>query len=678
MRTVKVQAKPVGTEADASVPIYEWTVQVGGSGQTVQLSGLHEGVYTVRAMETSGTRWLRAELKGFAVPQGGGNPNPMIPAPSWAEAVIPVDSVPSGGFGPSSASGVNLASGEYENTPPEDIYVNNPRGPDVAFKRRYSSYLAKQGYASPGMSLGWVHQYDIRMEGVLGSWEALSLVYPNGARETLTPEIVGGMPTGRMFPPNGAPYCASGTPSTPVGRWDPIVIVHRDMSKWIFRPHSIVGDNRQVYRLANIVDRAGNYVTLIWDASGRLDSITRSDGRLLIKCQYSGANLQTVEAYGTNNTVYARVRFEYQNGLLTGVSQIANGASAPLRWGYRYRTIGSTPLIVSVGTQDPSASVFTDQLVWHSIGYDGQGTVAMMVDANGHARTYTYNGSTTNVKVYNQSTGQVDFQWTQRIGAKNVNAGIQDAEQNSSAIGYQHDYLPTTYTNRNGQTNQLVYDVYGNVVEVISPRGIRLVYTYDYPPDYPCSPIRQVTVTEFGNDNSYKLSTRYVFYQQTGPVPDVVGGYAIAGFLAQVIEPKPGISGGDPNDPNNFVVTKYYYTQIGSLLEVRSPAPNNTPGAFRTIRYFYGTDPYVGYTDPEGERIDMPIAVGVYEGTYDPNQPFARLLYRESWRYDEKGNVVKVIRGRRGDTAVAYQFETQIEYNLAGQVVQVTYPPRQR
>ena len=30
LRTVKVQAKPVGTEADASVPIYEWTVQVGG------------------------------------------------------------------------------------------------------------------------------------------------------------------------------------------------------------------------------------------------------------------------------------------------------------------------------------------------------------------------------------------------------------------------------------------------------------------------------------------------------------------------------------------------------------------------------------------------------------------------------------------------------------------------
>ncbi len=62
-QSVKVQLKPVGAENDPNVPIYEWTFTVGGTETEVQLTNLPAGVYTVRAREESGTRWLRTEGK---------------------------------------------------------------------------------------------------------------------------------------------------------------------------------------------------------------------------------------------------------------------------------------------------------------------------------------------------------------------------------------------------------------------------------------------------------------------------------------------------------------------------------------------------------------------------------------------------------------------------------------
>ncbi len=76
-RTVKVQLKPVGTESDASVPIYEWSFSVGGTDTQVSLTNLPVGVYTVRAFPATSGRWLRTEGKlltevpwVFAVPTG--------------------------------------------------------------------------------------------------------------------------------------------------------------------------------------------------------------------------------------------------------------------------------------------------------------------------------------------------------------------------------------------------------------------------------------------------------------------------------------------------------------------------------------------------------------------------------------------------------------------------------
>jgi transposase len=62
-RQVKVQLKPVGTENDPNVPIFQYRASVGGTDTVVRLDNLPAGVYTVRAFPESPGRWLRVEGK---------------------------------------------------------------------------------------------------------------------------------------------------------------------------------------------------------------------------------------------------------------------------------------------------------------------------------------------------------------------------------------------------------------------------------------------------------------------------------------------------------------------------------------------------------------------------------------------------------------------------------------
>jgi hypothetical protein len=60
---VKVQLKPVGTESNPNVPIFEYQALVGGTDTVVNLTNLPAGVYTVRVFPVSPGRWLRVEGK---------------------------------------------------------------------------------------------------------------------------------------------------------------------------------------------------------------------------------------------------------------------------------------------------------------------------------------------------------------------------------------------------------------------------------------------------------------------------------------------------------------------------------------------------------------------------------------------------------------------------------------
>jgi hypothetical protein len=323
---VVLQFKRAGTEDDLSTPIYEQVVSFAQNetAKEVQVR-LPAGIYTLRALayndaqRTDISHWLRSELSGIVVPQGGGTALPDIPPPAWAEDVLPTDTVSSGGLTPSSADYVNLASGVFEHRPPADIVVYNPIGPSVSFSRTYRSKLAQEGYFSPG----WVHKYDITISGTAGSWGTLTLRYPNGATEYLTPVLdSNGNPTGQ-FLFNGAPYIAEGRSSGTPGRWDEIQLQFKDESRWVFRP----SDNLDLYRLVRMENLLRQGVNIEYDTSNRVMQISNDAGQGLLTFSYSGG--VTVSDYAGRT-----VRYTFTDGLLTAVSQVSS--TNPL-WVYAYQ-----------------------------------------------------------------------------------------------------------------------------------------------------------------------------------------------------------------------------------------------------------------------------------------------------------------------------------------------------
>jgi len=78
---------------------------------------------------------------------------------------------PGGSSGPASPDPVNLATGRENYTPDPDLFIYNPTGPAVNWQRSYTGNQAlapDSGYGSPGLSRGWVHSYDMSVQGWSG------------------------------------------------------------------------------------------------------------------------------------------------------------------------------------------------------------------------------------------------------------------------------------------------------------------------------------------------------------------------------------------------------------------------------------------------------------------------------------------------------------------------------
>ncbi|GIV17356.1 MAG: hypothetical protein KatS3mg022_2791 [Armatimonadota bacterium] len=669
---VVLQLKRAGTEGDSGTPIYEQSVTFtqGEVEKDVQVH-LAAGIYTVRALayndeaHTDISHWLRSELTGLVVPSGGGAPASHVPAPSWAEDVIPSDTIPAVGLGggPSRAHQVNLASGVYEHVPEPDLVASNPVGPEVRFARFYSTYLARQGYASPGLPVGWTHSYDLRLEGNLSG---LTLRYPNGATETLTPQQISGQWI--LVPPPGAPYRGIGARNDAQGRWDRVRIHFQDGSAWEFE---YLSGNQ--YRLRRVYGRgtsyadinqpppnSGLFIRLDYDAQGRLSAVVNGLGVTLLSLNYSGSYLQSAVTRDQNGAPYATVTYTIQSvggvPCLTRVSQVNNTAAS--LWEYGYEVYMGVPYLRTVKVPHPSGTGMANS----ELLYDANGVLVLLTDGNGNVRTYQYQGGQTKVETY-RSTGQRDFIWTQTIGASNVSAGIRDASSAQSSLVYEHVYRPVQYTNRNGQTFAMTRDIFGNPLTITTPRGIRWTFTYDYPATYPVEPIVSMSVNQIGHDGSTRTPTVYEFYTFTDPAQG-----AVKGLLAQVLSPMPGTV-----NSGQQVETRFYYTALGNVALISAPGPNNDGRRLSTL-FFYTVDPWTGATFPEAQN--QPVAVAVYDKTLTladynaiPSNPTLRddrLIFFERYRYDARGNLTQVI-----DAA---GYTTELQYNGADQLEWINYP----
>ncbi|GIV20399.1 MAG: hypothetical protein KatS3mg023_2150 [Armatimonadota bacterium] len=543
---------------------------------------------------------------GGEPPGGGGSCGPVGAYPLYAA---------------SAGDPVNLAAGVEAYRPADDLVVYNPYGPRVVWRRHYYGGLAILTLRSPGLSIGWVHSYDVTLQRAINTWD-VTLIYPYGASEVLSAQLnAQGQPTGILLPPSGTPYLVRGVPSGTPYVWQSVTITWRDQTQWTFVPF-----NGSLYVLSRITNRMGHSLQFAWDAQRRLTSVTETgSGLVLLSLTYDANGLlsSVTDAYG-RQVFYGYSQPANLSVLcLTWVSQIVpvGTPNPPMRYLYNYVSFGSDkPLLSSISVPSPTGSgVATSTLQYRN------GRVVARVDANGNRTEYSYDVANhlTTVTVKN-AAGNTVYTWTQKYNDSRANTGTIDAQGNQVTIEYNdlaNPYRPTRIVDRDGKQTTYTYDQFGNVLTVTSPRGITTTYTYDYS-TFPLG--RLVSVQE-----GTKPPTTYTYYEPSG-------------LVQSVTSPKPGSLSGET------VTTTYTYDSLGNVLTVTSPG-NNAAQQMVTV-YNYTQDG--SYTQPA--KVGQPLTVTDNMGNVT------------HYRYDARGNRTVVIdaNGNR----------TDFTYNIADQLVEVQYP----
>jgi len=537
-----------------------------------------------------------------------------IPAPAWAENHIPSDSVSTDGFGPSSADSVVLSSGVYENCPDPDIEVWNPIGPVAYYQRKYRSSLAARSYASPGLSAGWVDNYDYRIQSLAqpGTWGPLELISPNGAGEIWNVPGGGGM----INPPSGTPYIVTGQASGTTGQWQWLKIAYKDQSVWEFAPDSL---NSNGYRLSQISDLFGNYIKIVRDpSSDQITSINDKNNNTILSFGYNGHQIYDVWDKLSNR----QVRYTWSGNALSAVSFVClqtDPSPLPVLWEYQY-----DPYLCYVSVPNPTGK---NGMIGHSINYDFEGTVTSVVDANNNKRAYSYGfGGQNSTQV--QISGGVQMEnWTQNFDSLGQSTGVVDANMNSTRIIYNdpnNPRQPTQLTNKNGQTSNLTYDQFGNCLNCSVPMPLAALTTNATFGMSVGGQMGQLKSLQEGN----KALTN-IYYNPNGSVQSIQ-------------MPTPGTVGS-----GSGVTTSYTYTTLGNIATITVPGPNNSGD---TVTYTYSYTNQIQTTEALGEPVSIT----------DPNGNVTK------YHYDNRGNVTAIID--------ALGNETDYQYNYDNQLTQITHP----
>lgn len=546
---------------------------------------------------------------------------------------------PSTGGGNGGGDPIDYATGEHAYLPTPDITVYNPYGPSATYRRNCWSGLAGDGEYSPGLTSGWVHNYDVTISQSDGG---LTLRYPNGAEEDINPS------TGSR--PAGAPYTVAGVAAG--NTWSSITITFTDQTKWIFVPAQ---DSTDIFIISRIMNRVGRYIEFTFDKVTvdsstvyRLkkvdaDQVISSGSTTLMTLTYSGNLLSSI------TDIYGRtVHYTYDtNGFLGGVSTIDSTIN---HWEYGYEvnmTPGTTapdpfvePHLRSIKFLSPSGSGYSEQIVEYNNTFlpplqnsfveltPMDVRVESFKDANNNRTTYTYGNGTTREAVDKWSGEWIavqhrDINYELGLDGRYRRTGETDQNNHSSVFDYSDSspcpYKPLSYTDKNGKITEFTYDGYGHLLTVTRPRGTTTTYTYDH---------------------STFVIGRLVSIQEEGKSATTITYYEPSGMVHTITSPSPTGIG--------TVQVSYTYDALGNRLTATYP---DASGNSVTITYDYITDG----TYTQTAKIAQPLTItdGLGRTTH--------------YRYDNRGNTVSV----KDDAGN----ETNITYNAANQPLMMILPP---
>lgn len=526
--------------------------------------------YIVYAVNTGGQSPRSKEVSSTGLPYSGANPPhegqcPMDPDDDGCEMCpdtgsIPISRAQSMGAGALAGDPVNLAKGTEIYAPLVDIAAYNPNGPTAIFQRNYRSNQARVGYYSPGLSPGWVHNYDARIVPSTSSsvWDPLTLVYANGAVETLTPTLSGGgTPTGAFSYTNGLPYLVTGTASGTTNQWTAIEMTWRDQTKWKFELHA-TGQ----YVLTRITNRMGKSIDIAYDSLRRLDTVTDTTSSVGLLDLTYGTNgvLEKIDDAYSRKVIFGST---FTNGafVLTSRSVIAAAANPapPNRATYGYAQYDQRYYLTTITVPSPTGTGTETGTIY----YNGStGFVTSRVDANGNKREYTYSSGTTTVTLKNASNVTL-LTWNQNYSGGWRDTGTTDSAGKSNVVEYldaNNPAKPTKIENANGREELYTYDSKGNVLTTTNSRGVVTTYTWDY------------TSFFFG---------RLTSIQVAGKPATTITYFEPSGLIDTVTTTLPGGVVGT-------AATSYTYDALGNVLTVTTPG-NNAVGSMTTT-YNYTSD----------------------------------------------------------------------------------------
>ena len=561
---------------------------------------------------------------------------------------------------------VNLATGEEQYQPTDDLTVYNPTGPAVRWGRLYNSLrvlgdgysYGDKTYQSNDFGAGWSQHYNV---GVYdpnpgGASGTKYILLENGARIGFTAPAV---------PTAAAPRVACTVdPGNPMlVEWDYdasstagyFTLTFADRTQWITGGKNTAN----CFVLAQIKDRMGNAIYLNytpalsgynWPLLSSISTGANATGTILLTVQRTTDGSGNIVSVSDNNgrSVYYRCGYYknlnipggYQQGyyeLATASQIVPTGTqNPPARYNYGYQLVSNREgaeqvvFLHTITVPSPTgAGSSTD-----TINYDPATTfVASIVDANGNAHVYTsVDGLHTKVTVrdlqgnvaYSYTAGYIANMsaTTQTDGAGNI-VSTKTFDANSA-----NPMRPSSITDSSGNTAYYTWDKFGNKLtdKRAAPRNTVTTFTYDYS-QFPLGELVSV-------QQGAKSPTTYAYFEPSG-------------LIKKITRPAPNSVGTAAT-----VTASFTYNPLGNVLTVTAPGNDATTASVTTFNY--GANP----------AIDEPLTVSDSAGK------------TSSFGYDVYGNIVTQTDASGKSTTHAYNIANQLTATVLSDTQVPTHRPR--
>jgi YD repeat-containing protein len=357
---------------------------------------------------------------------------------------------------------VNMLTGNFTHHE-SDLHIKGRGGLPIVLERWYNSGEPKDG----PLGFGWTHSFNhaLKLYGVEGSPGAAKVSWLNGSGGeqyfSTTSHSNGDIARGAVLTnPAGVEVQISRiSGGANDGKFQ---IKERDGTVYLFA--SATGPNEApsassavVARLLSITDRNGNALTLGYNASNQLSTVTDSIGRTVLSFAWSGSRISQVTDLGGRKVTYA---YTDGNNNLTQVTDALNQAHR-----YSYYTAAD-------------GSKLANHLKRHTL-------------PRGNGMEFAY-----------YSGGQV---------FKHTPFGVDGSLIPESATTFHYNLFnrESWSVNGRGEEHHITFDSFGNPQRIVEESGAIHTYTYDS-----ANPYNRLTETD-----SIGRTTRYTYTVASGSSP---------------------------------------------------------------------------------------------------------------------------------------------------------------